>query len=164
VTVLRIHALFAGAAAVLAPAAIATAYSGPSPDGAYEIISRLELPHVERWAIEQMSRICLSLKASDGSIPIPVFSANNPFSNCTAVNLRTTGTSIAYDIICPGRASAKAHARYTFDDDGFRGRVEMVMAAKNMTMTEVVRARRLSWCDAQIQDAASPAEARAATR
>jgi hypothetical protein len=156
VTVLRIHTLFAAVAAVLAPVAIATAQSGPRPDGAYEIISRLELPHVERWAIEQISRACLSGRAGDVSIPIPVFSANNPFSNCMAVNLRTTGTSIAYDIICPGRASAKAHARYTFDDDGFRGRVEMVMAAKNMTMTEVVRARRLNRCDAPSQDAASP--------
>jgi hypothetical protein len=153
------YAFITAIAALLAPAGIATAGSDTLPDGAYEIVSRLELPHVERWAIEQTARVCLPGDAGGSKIPIPIFSANNPFGECAVANVHASGTSIAYDITCPGRASAKAHARYSFDGDGFRGRIDMVMAAKNMTMTEVVRARRLGRCEAR-----SASEALAATR
>ena len=116
-------------------------------DGSYEIKFRLELPHVERWAIEQTAMICLSdVVAGENAIPIPVLSANTPFAKCAATNLVVESNSIEYDVVCPGRGSAKAHARYVVDSYGFRGRVAMVMAAKNMTMTEVVLARRIGAC------------------
>lgn len=143
---------------------IATAGSGFFPEGAYEIVSRLELPHVERWAVERKTRLCLSEKNGEGDIPIPVLSANTPFGTCVAANLAADGKSIAYDITCPGRASAKAHARYVVDQVGFSGRVDMVMAAKNMTMTEVVRARRVGDCAPQSSDAASVPATLATTR
>jgi hypothetical protein len=132
-------------AALLAPADLAGAGSAALPEGAYEVVSRLELPHVERWAIDQVTRICIT--GSEGSgIPIPVLSANNPFADCAAANFVASGAYVAYDIVCPGRASAKAHASYDVDPRGFTGRVAMVMAAKNMTMTEVVRGRRVGDC------------------
>lgn len=151
---LRKYAFLVSIAVLLAAADIALAGSGRFPDGAYEIVSRLELPHVERWAVERTTRVCLTRKLGRGAIPIPVLSANNPFDKCAATNLDTDGASIAYDIACPGRASAKAHARYVVGQAGFSGRVDMVMAAKNMTMTEVVRAQRLGDCEAQSIDAA----------
>ena len=76
-----------------------------------------------------------------------MLSANNPFAQCAAANLVVNGASIEYDIVCRGRASAKAHASYVLEQGGFAGRVTMVMAAKNMTMTEVVRARRVGECE-----------------
>ena len=161
---LRIYAFFIPVAALLVPAGVVPGGARVLPDGAYEIISRLELPHVERWAVEQTARVCISGEAGGGDIPIPVLSANTPFGKCAAVNFRANDTSIEYDITCPGRASAKAHARYTFDQDGFSGRVDMVMAAKNMTMTEVIRARRLGGCEPQGHDAASVPEALAPVR
>ena len=119
----------------------------PLPDGAYEVVSRLELPHVERWAIDQITRVCIIASKRAGGVPIPVLSANNPFAACAATNFVASGASVEYDIVCPGRASAKAHARYVLEQPGFTGRIAMVMAAKNMTMTEVVRGRRLGDCE-----------------
>jgi hypothetical protein len=112
--------------------------------GMYEITVRLELPHVERWAVDQTATICLPTAKS--GIPVPVLSANNPFAKCAATNLATDGATLQYDIVCPGRGAAKAHAIYTLAEDTFAGRVTMVMGAKNMTMTELQHGRRRGDC------------------
>jgi hypothetical protein len=117
------------------------------PPGLYEIIARLELPHVERWAIDHATTLCLPITQSDSEIPIPVVSANNPFVQCAAANLAGDGKTLQYDIVCPGRGAAKGHAVYSVSADAFSGRVAMVMGAKNMTMTEIQSARRISDCD-----------------
>jgi hypothetical protein len=148
-------------AALFIPVESAVAGGAMLPDGAFEIVARLELPHVERWAVDRTTTVCLSGATDEGGIPIPVLSANNPFAECAAANVVVSGTSFAYDIICPDRASAKAHASYTLAQGGFSGRVAMVMAAKNMTMTEVVRGRRLGACEPQRQEAeGNPRDAR----
>jgi hypothetical protein len=143
----QIRALFILLAALLLPGDFAGAGSATLPDGAYEVVSRLELPHVERWAIDQITNICITAARRAEGVPIPVLSANNPFAECAAANFVADGASIEYDIVCPGRASAKAHASYRLEQPGFTGRVAMVMAAKNMTMTEIVRARRVGDCE-----------------
>jgi hypothetical protein len=117
------------------------------PPGLYEVTARLELPHLERWAIDHTTTICLPTTPRDSEIPIPVVSANNPFAHCAAANFIGDGNTLQYDIVCPGRGAAKGHAVYSVSDDAFRGRVAMVMGAKNMTMTEVQSARRISDCD-----------------
>jgi hypothetical protein len=122
--------------------------------GSYEITARLDLPHLERWAIDKIATVCLPSARSGREIPVPVLSANNPFAKCAAANLVTEGTTLQYDIVCPGRGAAKAHATYTFSPNKFSGHVAMVMGAKNMTMTEVQRARRVGDC--------GPADSRAA--
>jgi Protein of unknown function (DUF3617) len=114
--------------------------------GAYEITTRLELPHLERWAIDRTATICLPAARSDREIPVPVLSANNPFAKCIAANLAADGATLQYDIVCAGRDAARAHAVYTLAPGRFAGRVAMVMGAKNMTMIEVQRARRLGDC------------------
>jgi hypothetical protein len=146
--------------------AVDPAWADPAavPGGAYEIVSRLELPHLERWALDHTTRVCLSGAPRAEAIPIPVLSDNNPFARCAAANLVVNGASIEYDIVCPGRASAKAHASYMLEQDGFAGRVAMVMAAKNMTMTEVVRARRVGGCEPQHHDGAGDPQASATAR
>src|SRR3954451_1424310 len=115
-------------------------------DGLYEITSRLELPHLERWAIDKKTRICLFGDEEDDAIPLPVLSDNNPFAKCSAVNLTTDIGTFRYDIVCPGRDAAKAHAIYEIGPDKFAGRIAMVMGAKNMTMTEVQHAKRVGGC------------------
>jgi hypothetical protein len=115
--------------------------------GSYEITYRLELPHVERWAIDKTTTICLSDAKGPVPAPLPVLSENNPFKECTAMNIRQTGSSLGYDIRCVGRDAAKAHAAYTVSPGQFKGRVAMVMGAKNMTMTEVQSGRRVGGCD-----------------
>jgi hypothetical protein len=112
--------------------------------GSYEITYRLELPHLERWAIERQRTVCIA----DTPEPVlPVLSPNTPFATCRTQNWRRDGAWLSYDIICDGRASARAHAAYRHGPDAFTGRIAMVMGAKNMTMTEVQSGRRAGSCD-----------------
>jgi len=115
--------------------------------GSYEITARLELPHLERWAVDKTTIICLPPSVGDDEIPIPIVSANNPFAKCSAANLMTQTPKLEYDIVCPGRGAAKGHAIYILSNDTFSGRVAMVLGAKNMTMTEVQQARRIGNCN-----------------
>ena len=121
----------------------AQADEGPLAGGLYEITSRLELPHLERWAIDKKTRLCLAPFASG---PLPVLSDNNPFRHCPATAFVLEGGKLEYDIACPGRAAARAHAVYEITADRFRGRIAIVLGAKNMTMTEVQEAIRLGEC------------------
>jgi hypothetical protein len=115
--------------------------------GSYEITARLELPHLERWAVDKTAIVCLPPSIGDDEIPIPIVSANNPFAKCSAANLMTQTPKLEYDIVCPGRGAAKGHAIYILSDDTFSGRVAMVLGAKNMTMTEVQQGRRIGNCN-----------------
>jgi hypothetical protein len=125
----------------------ATPAEGPlSLGGSYELTARLELPHLERWAVDKTTIVCLPKIRSGDEIPIPVISANNPFAKCTVANLTAEGRKLEYNIVCPGRGAAKAHATYILSSDTFSGRVAMVMGGKNMTMTEVQQARRIGEC------------------
>jgi Protein of unknown function (DUF3617) len=114
--------------------------------GSYEITYRLELPHVERYAIDKTATICLPGSKESVAASLPVLSDNNPFGECTAVNIQRHGPLLDYDIRCRGRDAAKAHATYTVSAFGFKGRVAMVMGAKNMTMTEVQAGHRIGNC------------------
>ena len=114
--------------------------------GSYEITARLELPHLERWAVDKKMIICLPGSLSDGGLPIPIISANNPFAKCSTANITMEAPKLEYDIVCPGRGSAKGHAIYIFSVNTFSGRVAMVLGGKNMTMTEVQEARRIGGC------------------
>jgi Protein of unknown function (DUF3617) len=125
------------------------------PVGSYALTTRLELPHLERWAIDQMRTICLVGHAAGGQIPIPIMSANNPYAACAAANLVIGHGRLDYDVVCPGRDAAKAHATYVLGSDQFAGRVDMVLGGKNMTMTEVQRGRRLGDCSVGARKAAT---------
>jgi len=116
------------------------------PVGSYAITTRLELPHLERWAIDKTRTICLSAQAAGGHIPIPILSENNPYAACAVANLVIDHGKLEYDVLCPGRGSAKAHAAYVLSAGHFAGRVAMVLGGKNMTMTEVQHARRVGDC------------------
>ena len=142
----KVLAGFAAAALLLAAQATVRADPPLLLSGSYEIVTRLELPHVERWAIDRTTTICLPA-GQRGKIPVPVLSANNPFEKCAASNIATDEASLQYDIVCPGRGAARAHAIYALSADTFSGRVMMVMGAKNMTMTEVQHGRRVGDCE-----------------
>jgi hypothetical protein len=114
--------------------------------GSYELTARLELPHLERWAVDKTTIVCLPNVRSGDELPIPVVSANNPFAKCSAANLAADSSKLEYDIVCPGRGAAKGHATYILSTGTFSGRVAMVMGGKNMTMTEIQQARRIGEC------------------
>lgn len=115
-------------------------------NGSYEITARLELPHLERWAVDKTTIVCLPSSARENELPIPIVSANNPFAECSVANLAMKTPNLEYDIACPGRGSAKGHATYVFSAGTFSGRVAMVLGGKNMTMTEFQVARRIGDC------------------
>lgn len=114
--------------------------------GSYEITARLELPHLERWAVDKTTIVCLPNSGTQGELPIPIVSANNPFAKCSVANVTSKTTKLEYDIVCPGRGAAKGHATYVLLADTFSGRVAMVLGGKNMTMTEVQQGRRIGGC------------------
>ena len=115
--------------------------------GSYEVTYRLELPHVESWAIDKTRTICVADAGAARLAPLPVLSGNNPLATCPAENIRRDGATLRFDIVCAGRNAARARAAYTLGPDGFKGRIAMVMGAKNMTMTEVQVGRRVGSCD-----------------
>src|SRR5262245_17236771 len=124
----------------------AAAGDWPLEAGAYRIRYRLELPHVERWSVEKTDAACLAGPPAAGRTQLPILSANMPFKGCTIKALHATGKVLEYDIGCPGRGAAKAHAVYTLSVGGFEARIFMTMGGKNMTMTEVQQGRRLGTC------------------
>ena len=135
---------------LLSASGMPVAAEEPAPflqGGSYEVAYRLELPHVERWAIDKTTTVCLPGTKGSVLAALPVLSDNNPFGECTAVNIQQDGPSLGYDIKCQGRDAAKAHAAYTVSSGDFKGRVAMVMGAKNMTMTEVQAGHRVGSCD-----------------
>jgi hypothetical protein len=124
-----------------------TGAEGPLPQGgSYELTARLELPHLERWGVDKTTIVCLPRVRIGDELPIPVVSANNPFAKCSAANLTADGRKLEYDIVCPGRGSAKGHATYILTTETFSGRVAIVTGGKNMTMTEFQQARRIGEC------------------
>ena len=125
------------------------------PVGSYAITTRLELPHLERWAIDKKRTICLPGHAAGRQIPIPILSENNPYATCAAANLVIDHGRLEYDVLCRGRDAAKAHATYSLGADHFVGHVAMVMGGKNMTMTEVQRARRVGDCGSPRRETAT---------
>jgi Protein of unknown function (DUF3617) len=134
----------------------ATSAEGRLPqDGSYELTARLELPHLERWAVDKTTIVCLNVRSGD-ELPIPVISANNPFAKCSAANLTVDSPKLEYDIVCPGRGAAKGHATYILSTETFSGRVAMVMGGKNMTMTEIQQARRIGECGPAVFGSTAP--------
>ncbi len=115
--------------------------------GSYEVVFRLELPHVENWAVNRTSTICVTDAASVTDFRLPVLSGNNPLAKCPSRNARLNGATLEFDIICAGRDAARARAVYSLKPREFVGRVAMVMGGKNMTMTEVQVGRRVGACD-----------------
>ena len=138
---------FRFAAILIALVSPASAEEGIRP-GRYEVIYRLEVPHVEQYAMDFAASICVAPPVG-GPRTLPVLSQNNPLSACPASNARVGGGELVYDVFCPGRRNdrSEAHAVFTLRADGFQGRVHMKMGGKNMTFVEVQTGRRTGNCD-----------------
>jgi hypothetical protein len=135
-----------GCSAVLAPGAVAEdiVLSG----GAYEVTYRLEVPHVERFAMNFSTRICVPEAKAGSPVALPVLSQNNPLAKCPPSAIRGAGDTLSFEIHCPGRRyeAARAEALYKLSPGGFQGRIHMVMGGKNMTFVEVQTGRRTGGC------------------
>ena len=113
--------------------------------GQYEVSSRLDLPYVESAGVTKRSSICIT--ASDGGAQgLVVLSENNPLAKCPASNAHQDGTTLTFDIVCPGGNAATASAKYLLGPQSFEGRIQMKMGGKNMTMMETQNGRRVGSC------------------
>lgn len=115
-------------------------------NGSYEVEVRLELPHLEDWAVRKLATVCVT--DDGGSRGLVVLSDNNPLAKCPASNVRQDGDTLTFDIACEGRNAARASAKFLLASERFRGRIAMVMGGKNMTMTETQVGRRIGTCPA----------------
>jgi Protein of unknown function (DUF3617) len=113
-------------------------------NGTYEVDVRLELPHLEDWAVKKRATICIS--DGDRTRGLTVLSDNNPLARCPTSNIRRDGATLTFDIVCEGRNAARASAKFSLMSEAFRGRIAMVMGGKNMTMTETHVGRRVGTC------------------
>lgn len=131
---------------ILAPGAVADDFV--LRGGAYEVTYRLEVPHVERYAMDFSTRICVPEAKAGSPAELPVLSQNNPLAKCPASAIRIAGESLSFEIVCPGRRyeAARAEAHYKLSPGGFHGRIHMVMGGKNMTFVEVQTGRRIGGC------------------
>jgi hypothetical protein len=123
------------------------AAAGDLQPGSYEVRYRLELPHVEQWAITRTATICIPGESGGGSSGLRVLSGNNPLAVCATTDAKREGSDLTFRIACEGRGAARAFARYRLGVDAFAGRIAMVMGGKNMTMTEVQEGRRVGTCE-----------------
>lgn len=111
----------------------ALAAEGALQAGAYEVVTRLELPHLEEQAVAKTKTVGLTGGPGPG---LAVLSDDNPLAGCPIANLRLSGAILAFDIICEGVNQGSATARFAHGDDRFTGAIRMKMGGKNMTMTE----------------------------
>ena len=112
------------------------------PPGLYAIEYRLEMPHLERYAVTNRVERC-----TDGE-RLPVISAKGAFASCTLEDRINEPSRLRYSLTCPGASTARAFAEYKPAPDGFTGRIFVKLGAKNMTLTEVQRGIRLGACPA----------------
>ncbi|MGI9486367.1 MAG: DUF3617 domain-containing protein [Geminicoccaceae bacterium] len=119
-------------------------------DGLYEVQFRLELPHLETHAVDRTATICIDQgKPERHHLPIPLLSQNDIFADCEIENIENAQNGFSYDITCTGRGSARATATYVTTPNHFKSRIAIIQGAKNMTMTEVQKGRRLGDCRAR---------------
>ncbi len=135
---------------VVAAGIIGTAGAGAPQatlmNGAYEVEVRLELPHLESWAVKKLATVCISDPDDSGGRGLAVLSGNNPLARCPISKVQQDGERLTFDIICEGRNAARASATFLLASQQFRGRIAMVMGGKNMTMTETQVGRRIGDC------------------
>lgn len=136
------------AALIIVIAPLCSAHAETSlKDGAYEIEVTLELPHVMDTSTRKVERLCLG-KDRSATLGLVVLSNNNPLGKCPASAIESSFDALSFDIACQGGNAARGHALYQITPEVFRGRIEMKMGGKNMTMTEVQVGHRIGPCDA----------------
>jgi hypothetical protein len=125
---------------------IGFAYAQTLPlPGLYRIEVQIELPNVQNAAPPQSHTECLGMEDFSSGRAFAVRSAN-PLSACPRSDVVLRDEEILYAIACSGPNMGYAKARFEIFSTAFRGRIDMNMGGKNMTMTETQNARRIGEC------------------
>ena len=114
--------------------------------GLYRIEVRTELPNVRDTGSARAWRPGVWATGLPGPMGLAVLGANNPLARCPARNVVRSANRLRFDIVCPGGNAARGSAAFVLSGDRFRGRIEMKLGGKNMTMSEVQTGRRIGDC------------------
>jgi hypothetical protein len=113
--------------------------------GLYRVEVRLELPNVLP-SVEPMT-LSRCVSASDlASGRAFLILSKNPLRTCDVFDYRIDGQTVRYRIACPGPNRGSAVAVFRVSGNSYRGRIDMDMGGKNMTMAETQAAVRIGDC------------------
>lgn len=111
----------------------------------YEVEVRISLPNVMDTAAPAVHRVCYG-EADFTNGSAFAIKSDNPLSRCALSDLETRSDVVTFSIVCAGPNRGFAQSRFELSPAGFRGVHFMNMGGKNMTMTEMQKATRLSDC------------------
>ena len=114
----------------------------PIPPGRYEVSVHLDLPHIDTKDYDFTTEICL---ADPGGRTVLGPLSPGPFAECPRAS-KADDSVLTIEVRCPGGNAGVAIGTYLPTRSGFRGRVEMNLGGKNMTLAEEQRGRYLGEC------------------
>jgi hypothetical protein len=132
--------------AILGAGALSAEETALLQPGEYQVIVRVQLPHIEDMSdATKVDNICVT--AGDaGTGGLAVLSHINPLRKCPTSNVRQSGDTLTFDIVCAGSDAAVGSAKYTMRAEHFDGSIAVKMGGKNMTMIEHQSGRRIGDC------------------
>ena len=113
--------------------------------GLYRVEVRLELPNVLPSVEPMTFSRCVSASDLASGRAFAILS-KNPLRACDAFDYRIDGHTVRYRIACPGPNRGRAVAVFRVSGNSYRGRIDMDMGGKNMTMAETQAAVRIGDC------------------
>ena len=69
-----------------------------------------------------------------------------PIAECPVVHSARHGSRLEVEVACQPDNTGRASASFALSEAGFTGRIAVTMGGKNMTLTELQRARRIGDC------------------
>jgi hypothetical protein len=121
------------------------------PPGEYELITNIVLPNLPDYLTRSTIRKvrCLQrLPASDlfTILEHPSFSGCSFASSEAKQQISDHATSYAYRLTCENRDAATGTAIISVDQSRLFAKLNIKMGAKNMTMTQFLKAKRIGPC------------------
>lgn len=103
--------------------------------GLYEVIVKVELPHITTPVHIIRKNICYTNKQLRENMAFSILS-ENPLSKCEQLSICSSSNRFKFQIVCPGRKSGYAFGTFTTTPRNFSGSIRMNMGGKNMTIIE----------------------------
>lgn len=131
-------------AALLLVAGAAVQAGDPPRAGLYRVEVTLEIPNVRGEQPFRTVERCLAADEARGRFLAIL--ASPTIAACPEVRRTGDGRRFAVEVVCQPVNTGRALAVYDLAESGYVGRIAVTMGGKNMTLTEVQRARRVGDC------------------
>ncbi len=113
------------------------------PPGLYKVRVHTVLPHIDTSNYDFEAEICWR-GPDDPEMPLGPL-GRGPLRDCPA-EASETGKRLSVTTTCPGPNAGFAVGTYRRTPSGFRGRVELNLGGKNMTLAEEQRGELIGFC------------------